>query len=121
MIAFVKVHFGKQHVWKLITLEKFNSGNDCFVKVHFGKQQVWNVHGPSRPPYLPIQLLIDTNPIAHDMHAIHCTTDCQVTLTWKMETLLSHSLSPLFRAVPTMFSSLSMTLRLQGRQQCQRH
>ena len=52
MIAFVKVHFGKQQVWKLITLEKFNSGKDCFVKVHFGKQQVWNVHGPSRPPVI---------------------------------------------------------------------
>ena len=50
MIAFVKVHFGKQQVWKLITLEKFNSGSDCFVKVHFVKQQVWNVHGPSQPP-----------------------------------------------------------------------
>ena len=32
MIAFVKVHFGKQQVWKLITLEKFNSGNDCLCK-----------------------------------------------------------------------------------------
>ena len=52
MIAFVKVHFGKQHVWKLITLEKFNSGNDCFCKsalwkttcletYNFGKVQFW--------------------------------------------------------------------------------
>ena len=76
-----KRKLGKLQLWKLVTLEKFNSGNDCFCKKctlgnnKFGTQQVWNVHGPSRPPYFRLS--------AYMVMFMLCVSGCFLNLILK--------------------------------------